>query len=379
MTHAATLAVQRDPGKLRTLLILVPLLGCGHTEPFVAPPTGTDQPFDAAPPVRLTLNLGPDRGAAWLPDGSGILYSTQQLGRRDKDVCLALIPPGGGRQRQLTCDLTPTGADSADAIESPAPAPDGRIAFVELGSRIEAIIPSSAAISLGSLTNPTTRTRLRPLPYSLPAGPVHSGASQLRWLGHNRLLYLGERVDYHLRCARCIEWDTITTGLDVVSLDVGVAGSTPERIPGTENASGLSPGANEDEIYYTLNGDARVYRRTLSTGDVSLVHDFGAAGMARDVHVVGNRMAAVVGGRVTFGIDARFGPTQWDSGGALHLVDLQSASDVTLGGPGLFRRPQISPSGSGVVVEVYPLIISGSNPPDTAVDRSGDLYLYGQP
>jgi hypothetical protein len=369
--------VKRDPGRRRAL-ILVSLLGCGHTEPFVAPPTGIDQPFDASPPVRLTLNLGPDRGAAWLPDGSGIVYSAQQLGRQDKDVCLAVIPPAGGSQRRLTCDLTPTGADSADAVESPAPAPDGRIAFVEFGSRIGAILPSSSAISLGSFTNPTARTRLRPLPYTIPGGPVHSGASQLRWLSADRLLYLGERLDYHLHCARCVEWDTITTGLDLVSLDASQAGSVPQRIPGTENASGLSLGATEDEIYFTLNGDTRVYHRTLSTGAVSVVHDFGAAGIARDVHVVGNRLAAVVGGRVTFGIDSLFGPTQWDSGGVLHLVDLQSAADLTLDGPGLFRRPQISPSGSSIVVEVYPLIFT-DNPPDTTVSRSGDLYLYAQP
>lgn len=87
-------------------------------------------------------------------------------------------------------------------------------------------------------------------------------------------------------------------------------------------------------------------------------------------------MAAVVGGRVAYGIDPAFGPTQWDSGGTLHVVDLQSGSDVVLDGPGLFRRPQISPSGTGLVVEVYPLVVSGSN---TQVSRRSDLYLYGLP
>lgn len=100
MTHADALAVQPDPRRLRALLVLLPLLGCGHTEPFGSPPNGDEHPFNATPPVRLTLNQGPDRGAAWLPDGSGIFYSGQQLGRRDQDVCLALLPPGGGRQRQ---------------------------------------------------------------------------------------------------------------------------------------------------------------------------------------------------------------------------------------------------------------------------------------
>lgn len=377
MTQADAVAVRPDARKVHALLLLLPLLGCGHTEPFSTPPTGTDQPFDPRPPVRLTFNLGPDRGAAWLPDGSGILYSSQQLGRRDHDVCLALIPPGGGRQRQLTCDLTPTGADTIDAIESPAPAGDGRLAFVGLSSHLDAIAPGSSGIYLGSVSDPTNRTTLRSVPYSIPGGPLHSGASQLRWLAATRLVYLGERVDFMQHCDRCVEWDTVTTGLNLVSLDVTQPGGTPQVIPSTDNASGLSLGANEDEIYFTLNGDARVYRRTLSTGAVSVAYDFGAAGTARDVHVVGNRMAAVVGGRVTYGVDPRFGPTQWDSGGVLHVVDLQAGSDVMLDGPGLFRRPQMTSSGSGVVVEVYPLLIGGGG--DTTVSRSGDLYLYGQP
>jgi hypothetical protein len=180
-------------------------------------------------------------------------------------------------------------------------------------------------------------------------------------------------------CDRCVEWDTVTTGLNVVSLDASQPASIPQVIPGTDNASSLSLGANQDEIYFTLSGDARVYRQALSTGAVSLAYDFGAAGTARDVHVVGTRMAAVVGGRVTYGMDPRFGPTQWDSGGVLHVVDLDAGTDVALDGPGLFRRPQISPSGSGVVVEVDPLLFGIGDPPDTTVSRRGDLYLYGQP
>ncbi|MEO8090175.1 MAG: hypothetical protein ABI703_07760 [Gemmatimonadales bacterium] len=379
MTQGHALAVHPHPQRLRLLLLLLPLLGCGHTEPFGTPPTGTDQPFNGGPPVRLTYNPGPDRNAVWLPDGSGILYSTQQLGRRDHDVCLALLPPGGGSQRQLTCDLSPTGADTVDAIESPAPAADGRLAFVGHSSRPGTIPPGSSGIYLGSLSDPANRATLRPIPYTIPGGPLHSDASQLRWLSGTRLLYLGERVDFAPHCDRCAEWDTTTTGLNVVSLDVTQPGGTPQLIPGTDNASGLSRGADEDEIYFTLSGDARVYRQTLSTGAVGVAHDFGPAGVARDVHVVGSRMAAVVGGRVVYGADPRFGPTQWDSGGVLHVVDLSSGQDQVLDGPGLFRRPQVSPSGSALVVEMYPLEIGLGDPPDTLVSRRGDLFLYDLP
>ncbi len=380
MTHGGALTVQDRPGGVRAWLLLLASIGCGHTEPFSTTPPGADQPFDVGPPARLTLNQGPDRGAAWLPDGSGIVYSTQQLGRRDRDVCLALIPPTGGTQRQLTCDLTPTSIDSNDAIESPSPTADRRLAFVSRSSRINAITPNSGSIDLGFLGNPSSRTPLQPLPYTIPGGQPHNGASQLRWLSSDRLIYLGERLDYRLRCERCVEWDTMTTGLEAMSIDVSQPGSSPQPIPGTSNASGIAVGAGADEVYYTLAGDARVYRQSLSTGAVAVAYDFGAAGIARDVHVVGNRLAAVVGGRITYGISPAFGPTVWDSGGVLHLVDFEAGTDVLLEGPGLFRRPQISPSGSALVVEVYPLIITG--PPiatDTTVSRNGDLYLFGVP
>jgi hypothetical protein len=183
--------------------------------------------------------------------------------------------------------------------------------------------------------------------------------------------------------------DTLRSGLDAVSLSLDETAIAPQAIPGTENASGVSPGSNPDEIYYTLNGDTRVYRQILSTGEVVVAHDFGAAGIARDVHVTGNRLTAVVGGRVHFADDPTLGPTQWDSGGIVHVVGLSDGSDVPLSGPTpleLYRRPRLSPGAAEVVAERYPLNLFEIRGPDgslirvdTVVVRAGDLYLFGQP
>ena len=377
MTHPRVLAAAPGSGRSVGLLVLALVAGCGHTEPFTTPPTGSDQPFDATPPVRLTFNRGVDRGAAWLPDGSAILYSTQPVGRADHDVCLAVLPPGGGRQRALTCDLFSSVGDLTDAIESAAPASDGRLAFYAATGSIGAELPNSQALAVGSVVDPSTRRSLLSIPYTIPGGRLHGGISQLRWLGPNRLLYLGEAVIAQRPCLGC-ELDTLRTGQDAVWLAVDGTTTSPQTIPGTDYASGVSPGSNEDEVYYTLGGDSRVFRQALSSDAALVVHDFGTAGIARDVHVVGNLMTAVVGGRVAFGVDPSIGPTQWDSGGTLHVVNLQDGTDLNLDGPGLFRRPQLSPSGDAIVAEVYPLIIDPFTN-DTTVSRSGDLYLFGQP
>jgi WD40 repeat protein len=380
MTCPEVLMKLPEPGKLVRLALLGVALACGHTEPFGSQGYDTDQPFDPSPPLRLTLNRGPDRGPAWLPDGTGILYSTQLSDARDKDVCLALLPPTGGRQRALTCTLSTTGAQLREAIESAAPDSAGRLAFIAASSEPSAVLPASQSLVLGTVDRPGEYQPLLGLPYTSASGRLATGISQLHWSGKGRLVFLAEQVSTRRPCNGC-ELDTIRSGLEAVSLALDQSPATPEFVPGTDFASGVSPGSNEHEIYYTLGGDTRVYRKDLLTGEVAVAYDFGAAGLARDVDVVGTRMAAVVGGHASFSTDPSLGPVQWDSGGILHVVDFQTGSDVVLDGPGVFRRPRLSPDGSRVVAELYPLIITdvGEGIQDTTVSRAGDLYLIGQP
>jgi hypothetical protein len=381
MTHAEGLGRQPGPLFLAGLLVACALLGCKHTEPFSERTHDTDQPFNPSPPIQLTLNRGHDRRAAWLPDGSGIVYSTQRPGDRNGDVCLAELPSTGGRQRWLICNLSPTSGDLTEALESAAPGADGQLAFYGASSRVGASLPETQGIELGSLTDPASAGMLLSIPYTVPGGRTHSAISQLRWLGPTRLLFLGEFVALVSPCLGC-EQDTLRSGRDAVVIEV-TGNAPPQAIPGTENASGVSPGNSEDEVYYTIGGDTRVYHRRLSTGEVSVAHDFGASGIVRDVHVVGTRMTAIVGGRVHFSNDPGLGPFQWDSGGVVHVVNLQDGSSITAHDPhdlGLYRRPQLSPDGTRVVAERHALTIIVSDfAVDTLVARVADLYLLGQP
>jgi len=354
-------------------------LACSHTDPFSVPPYGTSEPFDPTPPVQLTLNQGADRSAAWLPDGSGIVYSSQQLGRPDADVCLAVLPPDGGTQRELTCDLSRLGSDTNNAIESPTVAQDGRLAFLKATSEIGGTNPSSERLSVAPTLDPASATEVQALPYTPPGEPTRSGIQALRWLGPDHLVFVGGLNAIRRPCPLC-GLDTIVAGFKVDILDLN-GGTVPTSLPGTDQASGVSVGGSTDEIYFTLSGDSRVYRRTLSTGATEVVHDFGAAGIARDVHVAAGRLAAVVGGRVAFSVDAQLGPVQWDSGGVIHVVDLATDADVVLPpGARLFRRPAVSPAGDHVVAEGYPLVITAFETfADTTVSHTSDLFLFTNP
>jgi hypothetical protein len=357
---------------------------CGHSEPFDPPPFGSDEPFSPVPPQRLTFNPLADRGAAWLPDGSGFLYSAQQAGT-DQDVCLASMPGSGGRQVHLDCDLSGYGPDSTNAIETPAPAADGRLAFVAASGRIDAIVPSTVALMVSPTMSPLDGRLIRAIPYTAPGQPTHSSVTALRWLDADRLIYLaGARSVISVDHGTFVTRDTVVSDLAVATIGADEQGF-PAVIPQTDHASGVSAGASASEIYFTVDGDTRVFHRDLTTGDVSVVHDFGPGAIARDVHVVGSRMTVIVGGRVAFVNEPSLGPTQFDSGGVVHVVDLGSGADQSLADPGLlFRRPALSPSGDRLVVEGYPLIITEVEVPvgvrfDTTVGRSGDLYMLGAP
>ncbi len=162
-------------------------------------------------------------------------------------------------------------------------------------------------------------------------------------------------------------------------LDLSANPAAGTAVPGTTLATGVAPIEDGAAILFTLANDTRIYRRTLASGAVAVVHDFGPAGVARDVNAGGDRIAVIVGGRVAFAIDPQVGPIQWDSGGVIHVLTLNGDDDVALDtADRLYRRPALSPDGTHVVAEGYPLFITGpSSDPDTTVGKSGDLYLFG--
>jgi hypothetical protein len=348
---------------------------CGHSEPFANPETG-EEPFDPGPPARLTVNPGYDGSPSWLADGSGILYSAQQLDRVDADVCLAELPATGGQQRRLVCDI-PGDGKSTDAAQSSAASADGRVALLSAGNgNIGGSSPVFLELALLPTLDAVDAQRVRTLPFTPTGGSQQDYAGHVRWLTADALVYVGQRFRTKQDCLVCVR-DTVIVGTEVTTLTVD--GTTATAVPGTELATGVAPILDGSAILYTLPNDTRIFRRVLAGGQVTIVHDFGAAGIVRDVHAVGNRVTAIVGGRVAFSADSLLGPVQLDSGGVLHVFDLEEAGSQSLDTPGrLYRRPALSPDGSRIVAEGYALVITqlpvGA---DTTVSRSGDIYLFG--
>jgi hypothetical protein len=362
------------------MLVLMCLsTACSHSDPF-SHPLGTDTPFDPSPPVRLTLSDGHDGHPAWLADGTGILYSASQPSREDGDVCLAELPPGGGSQRRLECNL-PGDRTTRDAAQSPAAGADGSLAFLSAGNGgLVGTNPVLIGIAVSLSLDASEAQTVRRLPFTPAGGTLQDYASYLRWLAPTRLAYVGQQFRLFRPCGDIsCPFDTLLYGTEVTLLDLSGGSAAVAVVPGTEQATGVAAVEEGAAILFTLPDDTRIYRRELAEGQVTVFHDFGAAGIVRDVHAAADRVAAVVGGRVAYSVNPELGPTQWDSGGNLHVLGPAAGDEVILETPErLYRRPALSPDGTRVVAEGFPLIVvAGPLGPDTTVHKRADLYLFG--
>jgi WD40 repeat protein len=361
----------------RTLIAILSFLvsGCEHTPPTEPEPYPPAPPFSSRLPLRLTFNRGDDRTPSWLPDGAGIIYSTEREDRADHDRCLAVLPPDGGTIRGSFCQAHPIHDDSTDLMEAPAVAPDGRIFFHRIVSWIGQQKLGTSALMLGRVDDPVHGTPLRPLPYTAPNGRIHSSIRTPQWLGRDSVIYLAEQLFYE---GSTFYPDTFYTGLDIVLLDLAATPPRFEVIPGTDYASSVGASDAGDAIYYTLGGDSRVFRRVLASGVVTTVYDFGAGNIVRDAQVRGTRLVAVVGKSVLYRFEDAHGYVQRDEGGDLAFVDLGSgASTLVAPDSVLFRHPMISPDGRRVVVEVQPFAPVHAEPVSefNATNHRADLWL----
>lgn len=354
-------------------------LACDHSSALSPADQGTALPFAPGSPAQITFSVGDDRTPSWLPDGSAIIYSSEQLDRRDHDRCFQFLPPTGGRVTRRACNLQPISLDdSTDRYEAPAVSPAGDLIYTLARSWIGLQKGPRQALVLGTLAQPFAGAReLTPIPYFASSGRTHSSVTEISWAGPGRVVYLGQMLFYE---GSTFYPDTFYTGLDVVVGDIGADGITLTALPGTDYASGVSVDpADPQIIYFTLGGDSKVYRQSLTSGERTVLYDFGAGHIVRDPQVSGHHLVAVLDGSVLYHFEDAHGYVQRDEGGDLAIVDLGSGAMQLVQRPEtLFRRPVIAPGGSRFVVEASPRVPVHVTPQSdfNAINHRPDLWLF---
>jgi len=296
--------------------------------------------------ARLTYSTGRDQAPAWRADGSGILYTWEDLATPLRGWCLGVLPAAGGSRTQSRCGVQVP--DTVEAWDRAAESADGRLAYVRAKSQRAAFTPYSWALAVGSITNPSAADSILPIPMTPPSGPAIRAIGQVRWLDASTLLILGQNI-FIGASTRGAPVDTVTTGRMLYTMPAD--GGAPVPVPGTDYVSSFAV-RGPDEILYTRGGDGWVYRRQLSSGTTTPLLDLSAAGIVRDVSVSADRLVAVVGGTVTWGYDPLVGDsTQTDDGGVMVIVELTGNNVQTFDVGFWVRRPELSPDGRRVVFE----------------------------
>jgi hypothetical protein len=368
--------------RVRALAALLPFLAaCAHEKPFGQDAFDQDTTLMRGQDRQLTFNPGTDRTPAWRPDGSGILYMFEAISASPRDRCLGELPATGGTMRNVACPVTTASLDSLDTFFEPSAGPQSKLLYLREASPPDGITAFNSALMLADGPDLLAATAVQPYPYTASNGKIHQGISNIHWLSNTRAVYLAEKVLYLSACGSC-PTDTVRTGIEVVQLDFAGPSPTTSIVPNTDDVSSIDATAEPDTIIITRNGDARVYQLSVSTGATTIIHDFGPGEIARDAQVRGNRLYAVIKGRVSFVVDPVLGPVQRDEGGQLIAVDLSNGiSSPMIVTERFFRRPAISPEGHHLVAEAFQTTITscGSICRDTTISKVADLWLFDLP
>lgn len=346
---------------------------CSHEEPADQGTTGPSGPFLPGPPTQLTFATGYELTPNWLPDGSGILHSYDRRLNGRPDRCLGQLPGAGGSRTLEFCAATEGSLDSLDALEGAGQSPGGRVLYQWSQSRVGDAAPLNSRLVRARASSLWDVTTLTLVPYTLPGGRMHQLVGPVQWLDDDRAVYLGQDVLRPLPCGGCPP-DTIPVGREIVRVDLGSGTPQLAIIPGTEDATSVAVDPAGDGIYFTRLLDTRVFRVGLAGGEPQPVHDFGAAGIVRDVTVRGRKLLAVVGGQIAAVSDPSLGTWQADAGGPMLLLDLDTQAVAPVGSSSnfYFRHPSLAPEGDVVAVEAYHRV-------GDLVERIPDLWLYPVP
>jgi hypothetical protein len=299
----------------------------------------------------MTYSTDPDLTPARSGTGDAWLYAYTVRTTGAVNRCIAGLPLEGGSRTRSYCDVTLGRPGVNSTVTWPAESPDGKLAYFRTRGINSGGAQLSGALVLGSFASRDSGRILRSMPYPATPFPVR-GVTHLAWLDSHALIFVATQVYYRTNCPTCPPLDTLEGGIQIERLDVDQPPATPDIMPGTSLASSVDPVPDGTGFYFTLAGDSRVYHRQLATGATSTVHDFGAAGIARDVRVADSVLYAIVGGSVQVIVNDTVGTLQDDRGGFLMRVDLRTGASDSLQVQGLLlRHPSLQSASHRILVE----------------------------
>jgi hypothetical protein len=335
---------------LRPVLVSLGILAaCNHQDPFPNGDPAPNGPRGSTPPVQLTLSTGEDRSPSWQADGSAFDYALAREEGPAGDRCVGGMPAAGGTRISTKC-LAVADSDTVRALGPIAAGPANKVAWLDARGLKTRKVPDRESIRIGTLAPSDTGIEVRTFPYPAPSGKVHATATSLTWITPTELAYIGTDRFLIGPCNGC-KLDTVLVAREVVLLDLNSTPAGLTILPNSDEVTSVAASTDGLSLYFTRAGDTRVYQRVLASGAETTVHDF-AVGIARDVNVQASVLTAVVGGRVSYGVDPLIGARQIDSGGALIRVDLTTGDELPIPVPGQWvQHPALSPDGRTVILE----------------------------
>ncbi|HEX6644173.1 MAG TPA: hypothetical protein VF037_05825 [Gemmatimonadales bacterium] len=339
--------------KALTITLLVLAAACSHGEPFSPPDATLDGPLVPGEPLRLTYSsVGGTSAPAWLPDADSIIYAYGRRGssfRVPQEGCLGVLASGGGTIGREICSRTIFANQMSDVFTFPAVSDAGQLAFMHVGQATQGDAIREAILA-APFDDPTAYTIVRSFPFQGDA--FYLAIDDLQWLGESTLIFIGLAEEQLPPACPTCDPELIRYSRAVLAADAMGSG-TVTVIPGTETATSVTAGESADVIYYTLGGDSRIFRRVLSSGDVTVAHDFGAPTVVRGVDYAAGLIVAMIDGRHA-SRSASLGTVQIsESGGMLVMVvpAVGASVPVTTAAPMWFRRPALSANGTEIVAE----------------------------
>ncbi|HEU4828290.1 MAG TPA: hypothetical protein VFT04_03770 [Gemmatimonadales bacterium] len=319
-------------GSIRTarhgaLLLLVSAGACAHDEPFAPEDHNTRVPFADTEPARLTWSEFSDTGPVWLADGESFLYSFVRTDTPEGDRCLGVLPRTGGQRVGEICRRTLADRDSIDMLDMPAVSAGARLAYRRaVATPIDGTVWHQELVA-ATLDDPLTATVLTSIPFTGSDGAFYTSLSQPQWVGESALAFIGRVEEIVSPCPGCDPFlIQRNNGIVVVPAD---GSRTATLLPGTTEAASVA-GSGDGAILYAREGDTRIYRRRLDTGEESVVFD-AATAVPGELTASGDRIALTLPGGIL-------------------VADLASGESTTVPAAGLAELA-LSPDGTVLIGE----------------------------